>query len=273
MTLPTQAEAMELIQQGRAEEALDVARIATDLEPARYDWWYCAGQALRALDRFDEAVVHLREAARLSDWHPSVCLALGISLQLAREYQEAKHVFARALDRDPDYVIAYNSLALTQKRLGEFDKAEHNLEAGLMALARLYVKGLSNDRRAARMPAVDVPGKRWIDVALHAGLYWAAGSDVEGVAWPTEQSAAEEEQTRTHEGLYYVDVPDGEGKPVRLFLPNFFNTCQHWLASTAHFSTIVGNLGTILALRGQQEEAEACFQEAAAFATGRQSGE
>jgi hypothetical protein len=77
--------------------------------------------------------------------------------------------------------------------------------------------------------------------------------------------ALEEERTEAHQGLYFTDQPSPDGKTIRLFLPNFFNTFREWLASRADYATLVGNLGAVCELMGKAEEAASYVAEAKEF--------
>ena len=56
---------------------------------------------------------------------------LGIAYQLKGEFQNAIETFVKAIDFDQNYVIAYNSLALTYKRL---EQHEHSAEVSSVRL-------------------------------------------------------------------------------------------------------------------------------------------
>ena len=154
----------------------------------------------------------------------------------------------------------------TRARRGRDTDVLMSLEDDLRALARLFAEQLDNRPESAPWPPLAVPGDMWVEWAIQAGLHHAARADVDGVAWPTDELTAEEAGQHTHGGLFFVDIRDTDGNPVRLFLPNFFNAFQHWLASTARYSELLGARGAVLARLGRTAEAEACLREAEAFA-------
>ena len=58
----------------------------------------------------------------------------------------ATEAFRRTIEIDADNELAYNSLALTQKKCGKLTKALSNYDAGAKDLARCIVKAMQNDR-------------------------------------------------------------------------------------------------------------------------------
>src|SRR5256885_15429117 len=103
-----------------------------------------AGQCCRFLDDIDGAIEYLSHSVEIKSDEPAALLALGIALQLRERWDEAVEAFGRAIQIEPDYELAYNSLALTQRKRGELDKALYNYDAGAKALARRIVKALRN---------------------------------------------------------------------------------------------------------------------------------
>lgn len=258
--------AIELIKDQRFREALPLLLRAIDNDPLQWNAWYMAGQCFRFLNDIDGAIEHLSHAAELEANDPSILLALGIAFQLKEQWDDAIKALSSAIDIDADFVLAYNSLALTQKKRGELDKALHNYDAGAKALARRIVKAMRNSRANPILKHRDTVGTLWVEYVGYAALYLAAMSaDIDGMAWPTAQMALEEEQTERHAGLYWTDITDDEGKTIRLFLPNYFNTFQEELRRDRTYSDLIGNRGTVLELLGRHDEARQHFDEATDF--------
>src|SRR5438046_2555850 len=138
--------AIELMKSRQFGEALQLLRRAVAQDPSQWHAWYMAGQCCRFLNDIDGAIEHLSRAADLKRDEPPVFLALGIVLQLNTRWDDAIEAFRRAIEIDSDYELAYNSLALTQKKRGDLDKALHNYDAGAKALARRIVKAMRNNR-------------------------------------------------------------------------------------------------------------------------------
>lgn len=75
----------------------------------------------------------------------------------------------------------------------------------------------------------------------------------------------EEERTEKNAGLFWVDLPNDQGKSVRLFLPNYFNTFRETLRLNAAYSNLIANRGAVIELLGRHEEACQHFNEANEF--------
>ncbi len=224
------------------------------------------GQCCRFLDDIDGAIKHLSRAAELERDEPSIFLALGILCQLKPHWDDAIDAFRRAIEIDPDYVLAYNSLALTQKKRGELDKALHNYDAGAKALARRSVKAMRNTRTSPILKHRDTVGTLWVEYASFAALYLASSAEgINGIAWPTGEQALEEDRTEKHSGLYWIDVPNDKRETVRLFQPNYFNTFRELLKRDTAYSNLIGNRGTVLELVGRNDEPRQHFDEATEF--------
>lgn len=258
--------AMELINVQRWGDALPMLRKAIDDDPTIWGRWYMAGQCCRFTNDFDGAVRYLSRAAELNSNAPQVFHGLGIALQLQGRFSEAVKAFGRAIEIDPEAELAYNSLALTQKLAGELDKAAHNYDAGLKALARRLVRSMRNDRSNRIFKSRSTRGQRWIGQATYGALWLVSlAPDIESTAWPTGESAMEEERTELHGGLYWEDRSDKQNKPVRLFFPNYFNTFREQLRFNRSYSDLLGNWGTVLELLGKEGEAQEHFVEATEF--------
>jgi tetratricopeptide (TPR) repeat protein len=258
--------AFELVQAGKYDEALPLFHQVFRADPSDWNAIYLAGQCCRWLNDFDGAIDCLQQAAKINPNEGPIFLALGIACQLKEDWGAAMDALKRAIQIDPDYVLAFNSLAMTQKRMGELEKADHNYEAGAIALTRQIVKSMTNLSENPILPHGTSTNDLWTEYAVQGGLYLAAMEDrLEGIAWPTGEMAEEESRTHKHEGLLWVDQSDTDGKPLRLFLPNFFNTFRLTLQSNRTYSELMGNRGLVLEMLGKQEEAQKHFQEADEF--------
>lgn len=268
MTSVLNDQALCLIQGKHFAEALHVLEHSLTLTPDNGETWHLAGQCRRALNDLDGAIAcHARAAELLVD-SSSVFLALGIALQLRDQWEEAIRAFARAIEIDPDFELAYNSLALTQKKCGELDKSLHNYDAGAKALARRISKSMRNERTNPILPHPDAVGTLWVEHAGYAALYLACDAEgIDGIAFPTAELVAQEARTHAHEGLYWTDQNQDGGKRIRLYLPNYFSAFHDALRRDTRYSTLIGNRGTVLELLGRSEEAQQHMDEADQFAS------
>lgn len=250
----------------RFAAALPLLQKAIDEDPSNWGAWYMAGQCYRFMDELPTAVSYHSKAAALKPDEPAVLLALGIALQLTNRLGEAVEVFRQAIEVDQDYELAYNSLAMTQKKQGEFELALHNYDAGANALSRRIVRGLRNDRSSTIFKHEDMEHHLWAEYAIYGALYLASLTDsIEGMALPTSEQAMKEERDEYHSGLYWVDTPNSEGKQTRLYLPNFLNTFRETLKHDRAYCDLIGNRATILKELGRSEEAKKHLAEAAYF--------
>jgi tetratricopeptide (TPR) repeat protein len=224
-----------------------------------------AGQCCRFLNDIEGAISYLTQAAAIEKNDASLYLALGISLQLAHRYPEAVASLLRSLEIDPDCELAFNSLALTQKRMGEFDKAVKNFDGGTKALARRIVKGMRNDPASIIHAHFMTTHLLWAECAYFGGAYLCVLDGIERMAWPTGAQAEEEERNQRHRGLYWMDHNDTDGKRCRAFLPNFFNAFAFALKESGSYVHLIGNKATVLEILGNAEEAHKLLTEAQEF--------
>lgn len=96
---------------------------AIEDDPLHYGNWYGAGQCFRFTNDFANAISHLAKASQLNPKRKPYFSRAGIALQLTDKFDEAINAFRRALDIYLNYDLAFNSLALTQMKQGDFDIA------------------------------------------------------------------------------------------------------------------------------------------------------
>ena len=258
--------AFQLMNARRFGEALRLLRRVIDQNPSQWNAWELAGQCCRFLNDIEGAIGYLSHAAKLKSDEPSIFLALGIALQLGERWDDAIHALCRAIELDPDYDLAYNSLAFTQQKRGDLNKALDNYDAGAKALARRIVKGMQNSGTSRIFKTLDRAEMLWLKYALHAAMYLSSTVEgISGIAWPTGDQAQEEERTEKHGGLFWEDILDEKNEKVRFFLPNYFNTFRKQLKSDATYANLIGNRGTVLELLGRNDEARQHFDEANEF--------
>jgi hypothetical protein len=162
------------------------------------------------------------------------------------EYAWAGDAVRLALEIDPDYAAAYNTLAMTQKLMGANEKAEHNYDEGAKALARVIAKSLRNAEDSPRLPHWPSRTDLWTQYALVGAMYLAAHASAAHLAWPTGEMAERDARTVEFRGWYWQDRLDAEGKLTRLFLPNYFNTFCARLRADSLYANLIGNRSTML---------------------------
>jgi len=258
--------AIEFMKGQRFGEALHLLRRAIDQDPSQWNAWYMAGQCCRFRNDIDGAIKHLARAVELKKDEPPIFLALGIAFQMATQWDNAIEAFRRAIEIDSDYDLAYNSLALTQEKRGELDKALHNYDAGAKALARRIVKAMQNSRASPILKHRDTAENLWLGHAIYAATYLASSEEgINAIAWPTDEQVMEEERAERHAGLYWIDTPNDKGGAARLLLSNYFNSFREQLKRDARYSNLIDNRGLLLESLGRQDEARQHFDEATEF--------
>ncbi len=259
-------QAIALMDQQRFADALVIFKQLLTNDADDWSLLYMAGQCCRFQNDLKGAINYLRAAATMNTREPRILLALGIAQQLNRAFAGAIDSLRHARELDPDCVLAYNSLALTQKKTGDLEHALHNFDAGVKALSRSIVKKMNNSRANNIYKHKDSRQNLWLEYALFGAMYLCSTTGgIDGLAWPTDDQAADEERTERHAGLYWTDNRSNENKNTRLFLPNFFNTFRETLRVDAIYSNLIGGRGTVFESLGQQTEARKHFEEADEF--------
>ena len=103
-----------------ARERLEQARA---LDPRYGEARLFHGWFLVAMNRLDDAIAELREAAADEPLSPILITRLGTMLLFARRYDEAQAQFNRVLELDPAYPLAHLDLARLHAARGEYDAA------------------------------------------------------------------------------------------------------------------------------------------------------
>lgn len=144
-------EAWDALNRGDAKEALRLLKDELTKSPENKILLYSIGLAHRGLNQFDEAEEHYLKALNSKDESnisfpnlkgysdlqtlPDVIYCqLGIAYQLKSEYQKAIDAFEKAISINKPYASAYNSLAITYRKMGDVSKAIEVYNAGKEAL-------------------------------------------------------------------------------------------------------------------------------------------
>jgi hypothetical protein len=103
------------------------------------------------------------------------------------------------------------------------------------------------------------------EYACYAGLWLAVKDGMDSIAMPTGETATRDAETGFLRGWYWSDALDKDGKNVRSFYPNFFNTFRDGLAKGGVYRDLIGNRGTVFEKVGRSQEAQAHYEEAIDF--------
>ncbi len=256
--------AQRLLEDGRLQQAGLLAMRAAREIPGDWHCHYILGQCFRYENNYGKACVSLARAHELNPSSPNVLLALGIAHQLNADLPSAINALRKALDLDADFVLAYNSLGMTQKLMGEYEKALHNYDAGAKVLAANIARSLQNSASSPRLPHGESRNHIWLQYALGAAMGLALDANIDEFAWPTDKMAERDRRTGFLRGWYWNDEQHGT-KKLRMYCPNYFNTLRVRLGADLRFSNLMGNRSTVLRMVGQQEEADRHAEEAEDF--------
>ena len=104
--------------------AEDVLRKALEIDPVLAKTHFFLGTALKSLGRYDDALGHLREAARQYPRDRVVRNQLGRVHFLKRQFADAIGEFKQVLSIDPEDLQAHYNLMLCYQGLGDAANAE-----------------------------------------------------------------------------------------------------------------------------------------------------
>ena len=95
---------------GHSPEAVELASAAVELEPARAEFRFTHGRALKSCGQLDEAVAAYEHALRLRPDYPEALVSLGVALRLLGRLDEAIDRYRQALQLRPDFPEALSNL-------------------------------------------------------------------------------------------------------------------------------------------------------------------
>ena len=136
------------------------------------------------------------------------------------ELESAARALVRAIDLDPDYAEAFNSLAITQKRMTQFDKALHNYDAGRKALSRRHVKQMRNDVRKPVIKLHDPVGTKWLECATFGALWSASEAGPQASVGPQVRRRSRR-TLRRRTAAYTSSISQPVRASFALFFPTF----------------------------------------------------
>lgn len=258
-------QAHDLMKRRRYDEAIPILRQSINNDKSQWNDWELLGQCYRFIGETDRAIHCLNISTEINPKNKSAFLALGIAFQIDQQFEASLSALRKANELDRDYVLAYNSAAMTLKLMGKIEKSIDIYEQGLISLAREFVFNANNDSRSALFKHLSTEGTLYTKYLMDAALQHAVGQDIETIAFPTGASAEIEEREQFHKGLYWEDQLGAKGQPQRVYFPNFFNTALRFFIEDQRYSLILGNKSTVLRMAGQDGEAELHLAEAKEF--------
>jgi tetratricopeptide (TPR) repeat protein len=129
-------------------------------EPGRVDLRNDAAAIYMALQRYDHALRHFREARRL---RPSAIAAfnVGVALEATAQHEAAERAYAEAANLDPAYSAAHNNLGTMLLRRGKADGAH-------AAFARAVASNPDNAEARANLAVTSIARGDYDAASMHA---------------------------------------------------------------------------------------------------------
>jgi len=255
-----------LVTNGRFKEAIQLLSIKTTENEDDWHTHYLLGFCYRGVNDFGKAIDHYQKAASLNPKEHTIYLNLGIALQLNHDYRKALITLKEAIKIKDDYVLAYNSIGMTCRKMGNLEEANSWYEKGINKLFGHIFRELSqqNTLDAERVGFKGLPEGRWIEGAFEVLMYYSVKDDCELVTFPTGESATKYYDSNEYGGLYYIDKDTPEGK-ARIILPNYLDAFHKMLRSESTYSVLLNNMGSIFLELEDFDQAEKHFIESIHF--------
>jgi tetratricopeptide (TPR) repeat protein len=113
------------------EKALEILRARSDWATMKFEASFLTGEALRALDRYREALAPLEAAARLRPGDLGVAIALGWCYKRTHRLAQAIDALERAVRENPDEALLHYNLACYWSLVGDPAKAIRSLSEAI----------------------------------------------------------------------------------------------------------------------------------------------
>jgi adenylate cyclase len=106
------------------DDAVDHAEKAVDLSPNDPGGYFSLGLALRFAGRHEEAIKAMEPAFRLSPLRPLTWInTLAWAYAGNKQYDKAIQLWTEGIERNPDYLFAYQGLTVAYELSGNHEKA------------------------------------------------------------------------------------------------------------------------------------------------------
>ena len=114
---------MELVLQGRIDEAIIQLNKAVQIKPNNADAHNNMGNVLLAQGKLEEAISHFRQALKVEPDFAKAQYNLGLALKSQGKINEAISCYRRVLQIDPDFTEAHNNLGIVLVSQGKLEEA------------------------------------------------------------------------------------------------------------------------------------------------------
>lgn len=139
-----------LLEQRKAADAMDFARVVVELQPESGEGWRVLGNARAELGMVDGAVDAYRQAIVLNDKDAWTMNNLGLLMIQDGRHEAALRPLARATELEPKVAVFQNNLGVALERSGYHAQAAEAFRAALAANAGYARARVSLERVEAR---------------------------------------------------------------------------------------------------------------------------
>ncbi|MGD1021060.1 MAG: tetratricopeptide repeat protein [Verrucomicrobiia bacterium] len=224
--------AAELLDQGRASEALVYAQRSVEIAPQVCDGHVVLGLVLCRLGRLPEAITYYEQALWINPDYADAHYDLGVALAQTGKIEEAIAHFEQALRVNPDYAQAHYNLGVALAQTGKIEEAIVHYE------------------QALRINPDDAEAHYNLGVVLAR-----TGKTKEAIAHFEQALRIKPDSAEAHYNLGKAFLQEGRLREAIVHLEQTIRIKPDYAA--AHY-----NLGNALARTGKIEEAIAHFEQA-----------
>jgi tetratricopeptide (TPR) repeat protein len=186
------------------DEAITAFQHVLKESPKSSGTWYMLGQCHRFSDEIDRSIQALKNAISLNDKEAPFFLALGISYQLAEKYEDSLDALTEASRIDPDYSLAYNSAAITRRKMGDHKRALEIYDLSIQAHLRKFLRNYQNTETQEPYGFINLGGELTTGYIIKAAIEHAKMSGIDKILLPTEPL----DVPKSYSGLLWVDEAD-----------------------------------------------------------------
>ena len=252
--------ANQKMQNGNFKEALTLFEQLINSGENDSSLFYMIGQCYRFLHNYKLAVKYLKIAFEKDKTIPSFQLALGIAYQLNENFDESIETLKQLILNNQEWEdldLAFNSLALTLKKVGLYERALKNYEQSLKFFIMNITKSLLNIKDNPIINFSPTTNNLWTQYLIESAIIFSQTfENIDNVAFPSDVG-----NYNSYEGLYWV-IENINGKKTLLFLPNYFGIVKQYLTIDPSFFNTIGNMSTVYKELGMDTESQKYLTEA-----------
>ncbi len=254
--------AIELMNNNMFTEALVLFTELIDEGNDDSGLYHMAGQCYRYTGDIQNAITYHKKSVEIDPKYPSYHLALGIAYQLNEQYKESHEVLSDLILNHQQWEnldLAFNSVALTQKKMGLYERSKKNYEQGIKVHLRNIMQTFVNSKDNEVLNIEPTTYNLWYEYAIESALYFAMSfdEDIGGIGFL-------EKEDSQNKGLYWT-VKEIDSSKTLILLPNFFAKIREELPLDSGYFNFIGNLSSVLKENGDTNEAEKYLMEANEF--------